>query len=527
MPTSPPYLSARSSRATRSSALLALVLAPASAAQTPEPPEEVVVPPAEVLEPLHDLLYDSVYDGRIGCLSILVAREGEVLWEQGLGWADAENERPASSDTAYPVASVSKSLTGLAASLLVADGRLDLETPVAEVLTSFRVATGSWVKEPLRVRDLARMTAGMPHGGVYWVRDAPATARAGSQAAVRAFAVVDEEPGRTFRYSNWTSGVLEAVVQDVSGESLEGFLHRRVFEPLGMGATRAAPAAGDLHLARVRSGGHVFDVAPLLTPSGGQGFYSSAKDLARLAAAHLDPERCREQGLDPAALAASRAAPDGGTAGPGGYWMGWGRFSSEGATFELANGQDFDMTSCMLLCPERKAVAICLTNTQWWGAPGGERVADVVARRAMDALVPGRDRAYEEARRRYESGDGRPREAAAGAEIPGEGEWTGTLRLAGTDLDAMLTLDSRSSATLTFGPIVARGQVHASEGRLEGSLLPSGTLDFFGETSALDELSIRLTPFGPDRLCGSALLGIGAPERKTHGSGAALLELSR
>ncbi len=172
------------------------VVGPVLAAQDQDvasgPPEEVTVEPAEVLESLHHELYERVYDERIGCLSVLVTRDGEVLWEQGFGWADARAERPAPSSTIYPVASVSKSLVGLATALLVAEGLLDLEAPVAEVLTSFDVATGSWVEGELRVRDLAQMTAGMPHGGMTWLRQVPATAREGSLAAVRAFAVVNE-----------------------------------------------------------------------------------------------------------------------------------------------------------------------------------------------------------------------------------------------------------------------------------------------------------------------------------------------
>jgi hypothetical protein len=340
---------------------------------------------------------------------------------------------------------------------------------------------------------------------------------------------VDEDPGHTFRYSNWTSGVLEAVVQDVSGESLEAFLRRRVLDPLGMTATRSAPVPGDPHLVQVRAGSHVFDVAPFLTPSGGQGFYSSVKDLARLAEAHLSPERCRAARLDPDALSASRAAPpapSGRTVGPG-YWMGWGHIDSPKASFDLANGQDFDMTSCLILCPVRKVVAVCLTNTQWWGAPGGERVADVVALQALDAIVPGCANAFEEARRRYESGEGAPSETAAEEPAPLEGEWSGTLLLAGTPLEAKLTLTSGSSATLTCGPIVAHGQVHRTEGRLEGSLRPSGELELLGETSTLDDLSLRLAPLDGERLVGSAILGFGPLERRTHGSAAALIELGR
>ncbi len=235
--------------------------------------------------------------------------------------------------------------------------------------------------------------------------------------------------------------MLEAVVQDVSGESLEGFLRRRVFDPLGMTGTRALPAAEDPRMVRVRSNSQVFEVAPFMTPSGGLGFYSSVKDIARLAQLHPDSKRCAELDLDPAAIASSRSEPGARPVGPAAYWMGWGRFATQDATFEMTNGQGFDATSCLILCPERRAVAICLTDTQWWGtARDGERVADVVALRAMDAVIRGCKEAFETARERYEIEGASARARTPGEPLPTGGNWTGTLRLAGVEHDAKLTL---------------------------------------------------------------------------------------
>ncbi len=81
--------------------------------------------------------------------------------------------------------------------------------------------------------------------------------------------------------------------------------------------------------------------------------------------------------------------------------------------------------------------------------------------------------------------------------------------------------------TLSFGEIVAKGQVQEIEGRLEGSLTSTGKLTFFGETSELSEVSIRLTAIDRDRLAGSAILAAFADERVVVGSGGALVEFLR
>jgi CubicO group peptidase (beta-lactamase class C family) len=494
-----------------------------------ELPEVVVVRPSEELEELHHELYERAYDGSIGCLSVLAVVDGEVVWEQGFGWADRAKGHPASSSTIYPIASVSKGLVGLAASLLVTEGELDWKQPVSDVLDSFEVHTGSWVETELLVRDLAQMTAGIPHGGMDWLRDAPTTAHEGSLSATAHFAVVDEDPGREFRYSNYTSGVLEAVVHDVSGEPLDGLLQRRVFAPLGMTTTSALRDAGDSRLVRVHSGTYDFDVPPFSTPSGGLGFYSSAKDLGRLAALHLDPSLCDEIGVPRDAVTFSRAPRDGRTVGPGGYWMGWGHIEDGARRFYICNGQIYDATSCLILCPERGTAAICLTDTQWDSRPGGTRLADAVATRIMDALVGGCGDAFQAAEQEYALRERLENERrAAGESVRAEGGWTGTLTLAGKELAAELQIREPSSATLTFGSVSATSHgLRQIGGHLEGEFRCRGELDFFGETSELSSLSIRVTLLETEHLVGSAILGVGSSERKVSGSGAALLRFSR
>ncbi|MHC5064840.1 MAG: serine hydrolase domain-containing protein [Planctomycetota bacterium] len=481
------------------------------------PTAEFVPPPPE-LEELQLEIMDRIEAGRIGALSLMVIAGGEVIWAQGFGKAHP--------DTIYPVGSVSKSLVGLAASILVSDGKLDLEAPVAEVLESFQVHTGSWVKGELRVRDLASMTAGMPHGGMSWLRDFPATAAEGSTAAVRNFAVVDEEPGREYRYSNYTSGVLEAVVQDVSGQSLQDFLSERVFAPLGMDATRALRDADDERTAQVRSGEHVFASPPFSTPSAGQGFYSSARDLARLALLHLDPDLASGIGLPEKALADSRRPADGKVVGRGGYWSGWGTFGNELRSFSMSNGQVFEATACMLLSLEEDLAAICLTDTQWDGSPGGgPRLADLIAMQVMDAMVGGCSEALREVERAAMTANAQAGDKPASAV---EGSWAGTIDIAGTEQTLTLEFNDAGGAAMTFGSIRAlSGGVRQDGGLIEASFRCRGEMDFFGEVSQLSRIRIRLQQPEADRLVGSAVLSASSSSRRVTGSGAALIELRR
>ncbi len=60
-----------------------------------------------------------VESGEVSSLVVIVVDQGKVVWEESFGWQDQEHGVPASTATIYPVASLSKSITGLAAALLI------------------------------------------------------------------------------------------------------------------------------------------------------------------------------------------------------------------------------------------------------------------------------------------------------------------------------------------------------------------------------------------------------------------------
>ena len=67
-------------------------------------------------------------------IAVAVARDKEILWEEGYGWADRQNNIKASAHTPYYLASVTKSLTGAAIVMLQERGKLDLDRPVNDYL---------------------------------------------------------------------------------------------------------------------------------------------------------------------------------------------------------------------------------------------------------------------------------------------------------------------------------------------------------------------------------------------------------
>lgn len=230
--------------------------------------------------------------------------------------------------------SVTKPITGIAAMLLVEDGRIALDQPVAEVLPelkAMRVALnpGSGLdsrpaSRPMTMRQLLTHTSGLsnwqptvgdtPIAQAYrergitpgsYVRQPGETWYAGQVVGLSAMiAKLPEvpliaEPGTAWNYSMGLD-VIGAVIERVSGMSLDAFMHKRLFAPLRMRSTGFEVRMTDAHrLTTLYGNGSDGPVAidpgarsvwlkPASLLAGGGGLVSSAGDLVRFGRMVLD-----------------------------------------------------------------------------------------------------------------------------------------------------------------------------------------------------------------------------------------------
>ena len=61
---------------------------------------------ADPFQPVRERIAKGLLDHNIPSISVAVAKEGKIIWEQGFGWADRENRVPASEHTTYSQASI-------------------------------------------------------------------------------------------------------------------------------------------------------------------------------------------------------------------------------------------------------------------------------------------------------------------------------------------------------------------------------------------------------------------------------------
>ena len=233
----------------------------------------------------------------------LVARKGEVVSLEAVGFADLEKHEPMRADHLFWIASMTKPITATAILMMQDAGKLAVDDPVEKYLPEFkdqwlideRTKDRVIVKRPARkitVRDLLMHTSGLANG-------APETGRDLNLAELTlAYALqpLQFEPGSKWQYCNPGINTLGRIVEVVSGEKFSDFLEQRLFVPLGMKDTTFwpteaqakrvaksyAPAPDGKGLAETPVfflRGPLTSRARTAIPAGG--LYSTAPDLAR------------------------------------------------------------------------------------------------------------------------------------------------------------------------------------------------------------------------------------------------------
>ena len=269
-------------------------------------------------------LQSYVDSNRIGGAVALVLRDGNVVYERSVGWADVESRKRMTLDGMFRIASQSKALTSVAIMILMEEGKLTLTTPVSRFIPAFarttvatRTDTGRSIvpaRRAITTRDLLTHTAGISYGTDSIVAPLYAAKGLGPEAGNGWYLADKDElvcesmerlatlpfvrqPGEAFVYG-YNTDILGCVVERASGMPLDKFIETRITGPLGMVDTHFFPPeskrqrvvtvyASDTanHAMRAPEGsrgqGHYMD-GPRKDFAGGAGLVSTARDYARL-----------------------------------------------------------------------------------------------------------------------------------------------------------------------------------------------------------------------------------------------------
>jgi len=218
-------------------------------------PSEVGVDP-DRLARIDAVTHAYVDDGRFPFVQLVVSRRGEIVHHDLYGWADRDSQRPITEDAIVRVYSMTKPITSVALLMLYEQGLLLLEDPISRWLPSFAAprvfvagdATRFTSREAAReitVRDVLTHTSGLTYGfqhqhpvdAIYRTHGigdfTPSTRSLTEEMELLGTLPLQFDPGTRWCYSMSTD-VCGALVEAISGSTLDDFFQREIFEPLGM-----------------------------------------------------------------------------------------------------------------------------------------------------------------------------------------------------------------------------------------------------------------------------------------------------
>lgn len=171
--------------------------------------------------------------------AVAVVADGAVELLDAFGVSDLGSERPATTDTLFALASVTKAFTAAGVAALVDDGSVEWDRPVRDYLPDF-VMHDAAATERLTPRDLLCHRSGLPRHDLLWYHNDGLT----RQEIVHRLRYL--QPSRdlrtTWQYNNLMYATVGHLCEVVSGEPWEEFLRERVLAPLGMKQTAFSPS---------------------------------------------------------------------------------------------------------------------------------------------------------------------------------------------------------------------------------------------------------------------------------------------
>lgn len=234
--------------------------------------------------------------------AVIVSRYGETVFTYTYGSKSARRMEPVTLDTCYRIASVTKMVTAVGLMQLYERGYFGLDDPLGDLLP-FPVINSNYADEPITVRQVLSHTSGViqtQHTQINWDYQS----RRNNQAYFQKYA----RPGTVYKYSNINGGFFGALIEALTGQSLNTYMRQHVFGPLGMNAAytaRLLPDTRDISSRMSRDGENIqspsyaleqiryedtCDPANHLSYSVG-GLYVSANGLNRLGAMLCDEGR--------------------------------------------------------------------------------------------------------------------------------------------------------------------------------------------------------------------------------------------
>jgi CubicO group peptidase (beta-lactamase class C family) len=171
-------------------------------------------------------------------ISLAVIEKGKIKWAKGYGYANTETGTKVDTNTLFQAGSISKPLAALSVLKLFENNSLELNKDVNYYLKDWKILDNKFTKtKKVTLEKLLTHTAGITvHGfpGYQQTDSFPEIIDVLNGKGNTAKIEVDTIPGSIWRYSGGGYTVMEKVVEDISGLSLDDYMSKNILLPIGM-----------------------------------------------------------------------------------------------------------------------------------------------------------------------------------------------------------------------------------------------------------------------------------------------------
>lgn len=289
--------------------------------------------------------------------SILIAKNGTVVYEEYTGWANHQKGDSINAETPMQIASTTKTFTGGAILQLVQEGKLQLSDSLGKFFPGFPYPG-------ISVKMLLNHRSGLPNY-LYYLEGGLWDKKQYLTNADVLNTLMTLKPGRSsnpdtrFQYCNTNYVLLALIVEKLSGQTFPQYLKDNIFEPLGMTNSFVyQPSDTAVHTISYNAGGGMWGMDYTDGPYGDKNIYSTPRDLLKWDQALYGNKLISKALLDSAFTAYSNERP-----GQHNYGLGFRLLLLEnGKKVVYHNGRWHGFNSAFSRLPDEKATIIILGN---------------------------------------------------------------------------------------------------------------------------------------------------------------------
>jgi len=232
-----------------------------------------------------DKIFDSVFKATEPGGSVLIAKDGKIIYEKGFGVEDITTKKPIDNNTLFNVGSISKTFVAFGILQLAKENKLSIGDDIYKYFPDFK---DSSIAKKIKIFHLLTHSSGLPDirnvqgDSVFYL-----TAKDEENwAPIKKADSLEFQPGERFNYSNPAFNGLALIIEKVTGMKWQEYIKKNIMDPAGMETSTITdgsyPESGVSH-------GYLFDgknyfekdygEEPTFAAAGNGGVWSSVEEL--------------------------------------------------------------------------------------------------------------------------------------------------------------------------------------------------------------------------------------------------------